>query len=124
MKNKNGFTLVELLAILVILGIIATITVINIGKQAELNDDNNKKILNQKIENAAKIYAAKYYSNIILDEQAVNDGKIKFSLNDLINDGVLYLSDNQCTTKRGVRITYTGSSTDFGDLEANDCYQP
>ena len=118
MTNKKGFTLVELLAILVILGIIATISVINIGRQSKMNDDENKKILNQKIENASKIYAAKYYSNMIL-----SGDEIKFTLNDLINDGVLYLSNGQCTSNRGDDIYYTDGSPDYTEIYADDCYQ-
>lgn len=112
--NKKGFTLVELLAIIAILGIIAAIAAPNINKQIAKGEEENKKILNQKIENASKLYAAKYYA------EAIVDGKeIKFKLNDLIEDGVLNLGSGECEHDVNKDITFIGSATDYSVL---NCY--
>ena len=44
MKNNNGFTLVELLAILVILGVIAGIAIINISKQTSVSEKQGQTV--------------------------------------------------------------------------------
>lgn len=119
MKNKKGFTLVELLAILVILGTIAAIAVFNISKQAEINEENEQSILEQKVQNAAKMYAAKYYASDI-----ISGNDIKFTLNDLIEDGLLNLGNSECTKKRKDIITFNnGEISDADDkLTDDDCF--
>ena len=88
--NKNGFTLVELLAIVVILGLIMVVAAPNMTKQIQKSEEESQTILNQKIENASKLYAAKYYAN-----KLVNGNKVTFTLNDLEQDGLINLKDKQ-----------------------------
>jgi type IV pilus assembly protein PilA len=57
LKNQRGLTLVELLAVVVILGIIAAIAVPNIGKLISKTEDDAKVAEGIQIINAAKIYA-------------------------------------------------------------------
>ena len=71
MKKKNGFTLVELLAILIILGIIALITVPIISKT--LKDAR----INTAIDSSYGYIRAVdklYYSKSLNDEDVVEDG--------------------------------------------------
>lgn len=56
LKNQRGLTLVELLAVIVILGIIAAIAVPNIGKLIDKTEKDAKVAEGIQIINAAKIY--------------------------------------------------------------------
>jgi type IV pilus assembly protein PilA len=56
LKNQRGLTLVELLAVVVILGIIAAIAVPNIGKLIGKTEDDAKVAEGIQIINAAKLY--------------------------------------------------------------------
>lgn len=117
-KNNKGFTLVELLAIVVILSLIAIIAAPNINKQIKENDENNQNILNQKIENAAHLYAAKYYA-----DKLVNGQTITFTLKDLQNDGLINLKDN-CSSKLNSTISINASSGyNYNNIKAANCYQ-
>ena len=117
--KKNGFTLVELLAILVILGVIAGIAIINISKQTSVSEKQGQTVLNQKIENASKLYAAKYFANDIISGNIVS-----FTINDLVEDGLLYLGSGECTNKMDTQIKFSdGEIQNVNELEAADCYQ-
>lgn len=94
MRKNKGFTLVELLAILVILGLIALATIPNISKQVKESEKQEQNVLDKKIENASKLYAAKYFADKIVKKEDFN-----FTLTDLENDGLLSLNDNQCSGK-------------------------
>lgn len=56
--NKKGFTLIEILAIVVLIGVIGVIAIPNITKQAEEHTDKQNKLTEEKLLNAAKIYAS------------------------------------------------------------------
>ena len=101
MNNKKGFTLTELLAIIVILAIIIAIAAPNMTKQIQKQETEEQNILNQKIENAAHLYAAKYYANKIVDTNLCDEftGICAYiTLNDLEQDGLLRLKDSECAT--------------------------
>lgn len=91
MRKNKGFTLIELLAIIVILGLIALAAIPNISKQVKESEKQEQTVLDKKIENASKLYAAKYYADKIVDGETFN-----FTLNELENDGLLSLNDDQC----------------------------
>lgn len=103
MLNNKGFTLIELLSIVVILSIIIALTVPNIGKQINKSEEENKSILNKKIENASHIYASKYFASKLVN---CNDDtcKISFTLNDLERDGLIKLNDDECNDDRKNKI--------------------
>lgn len=113
--NKKGFTLIELLAIVFILAIIIVIAIPSISKEIKIEEEEQKNILNQKIENAAHLYAAKYFADKI-----VNNEKFDFTLTDLENDGLLDLKD-KCSNKKTVTISYD-DGYDYTNIEDNDCY--
>lgn len=91
MRKNKGFTLIELLAIIVILGLIALAAIPNISKQVKESEKQEQTVLDKKIENASKLYAAKYYADKIVDGETFT-----FTLNELENDGLLSLNDDQC----------------------------
>lgn len=106
MKNKKGFTLVEVLAIIIILAVITVVAAPNITKQIKNSEDATQNILDTKIENASKLYAAKYYADKIVT-CASDDECAKFKLEDLEKDGLLRLADSECKS---------GGATISGDI--------
>lgn len=117
MKDNKGFTLVELLAVIVILAIIMIIAAPSMTKEIARNEAENKNILNQKIENAAHIYAAKYFVNDLID-----GSEISFTLNDLEQDGLIDLKD-KCSSKLKKDITVSSSGYNYDNVKGEDCYQ-
>ncbi|MBN2504846.1 MAG: prepilin-type N-terminal cleavage/methylation domain-containing protein, partial [Bacilli bacterium] len=101
LKNRKGVTLVELLAVIVILGIIAAIAVPTIGNLIERRREDAAEVEWLAIEEAAGNYA------IELDEGDV------FSVQDLFTEG--YLSES---------ITVLGGGTEptTEDVSAEDIF--
>ena len=56
MKNNHGFTLVELLAVIVILGSVSAITIVGITASLERRDEKECEEQIELVKNAAKIY--------------------------------------------------------------------
>lgn len=127
-KNK-GFTLIELLAIIVILGLIALAAIPNISKQVKESEKQEQTVLNKKIENASKLYAAKYYANEIVNcsSSSSDNPCIDFSLTDLENDGLLSLNDDQCKGYKSKNISvymYLDKiKFDYTNIENDSCYK-
>lgn len=92
MKNKNGFTLVELLAVIVILGVIITIAIPNVVSTLEKNkketflEDAEKMISSAeyKIRSDTKIEYPNDYSITILTLKTINSSEIEESPYDTI----------------------------------------
>lgn len=64
--NNKGFTLIEVLAVIVILGVLATITVPTVSNVIKQNEENSYKNLQKSIIAAAKIYISDNKYNITL----------------------------------------------------------
>ena len=64
-------------------------------KQIKKQETDEQNILNQKIENAAHLYAAKYYANKIVNCSS-NTTCAYITLNNLEQDGLLRLKDSEC----------------------------
>lgn len=129
MRKNKGFTLIELLAIIVILGLIALAAIPNISKQVKESEKQEQTVLDKKIENASKLYAAKYYADKIVDCTS-SSCDIEFTLNDLENDGLLSLKDDQCSNAtRNEQITVESVSgkiifnySNIGEESVADCH--
>ena len=118
--NNKGFTLAELLAVIVILAVIMIVAAPNLSKQFSKKEKTEQSVLKQKIENASKIYVAKYYANKVVN----GTGTIKFTLSDLEKDGLINLSKNsKCKDDKEKKIIVTLSSKPIG-FNYNDisCY--
>ncbi len=94
--NNKGFTLVEILAVVVILGIIATILIPAVGLIINKNKEDNYKNLKNSILSAAKVYMSdnRYNINRNIDNissEKIEDNKLTVQL--LINNDLL--STNQ-----------------------------
>lgn len=119
MKNNKGFTLIELLAIVVILGIIIALAAPSMTREIQRSEKENENILNQKIDNAAHIYAAKYYANKIV----AKDEDITFNLKALVEDGLISFKDNVCKEKLSGKIKIEdGINYDYSDIYHKECY--
>lgn len=68
MKDRKGFTLVELLAVLTILAIVAVITVPLVGTYITNSREKAYEVELQTLENAAKNWIAKYSARATWDE--------------------------------------------------------
>lgn len=87
MNNKNGFTLIELTTVIVLIAILSVLAVIPINNiiknsRKELNESQKKQIVlaaqNWAIDNDDK-----------LPKRGVNDADVKITLEDLYADGYL-----------------------------------
>ena len=116
MNNNKGFTLAELLAIVVIIGVIAVISSINMTKQISSSDKEEKNVLTQNIENASKIYAAKYYA-----KELIGSEDVKFKLTDLENEGLIIFKSGQCAGKRNEDINFNASDP-YLYITDDNCY--
>lgn len=65
--NKKGFTLVELLAVLVILVVIMTIAIPSVASSIERSKNKQKNAKIELIESAAEIYLDRYRNSITSD---------------------------------------------------------
>ena len=92
MKNKKGFTLVELLAVIAILGIIMTISVIAVTGTIDRSSERAHETLNSEIYEAAKRCVV----------ENIEDFSICKSLNSLISNGYL---QNVDTSKISAEIS-------------------
>lgn len=121
MKDNKGFTLVELLAIVVILVVIMLIAAPSMTKQIQKSEEEKQSALNQKIENAAHIYAAKYYA-----DKLVNSESFSFTLQNLVDDGLIDLK-GKCEDKHESSINISFSNNvvtySYADVKGTDCYK-
>ena len=104
MKKKNGFSLIEILAIVVRVGIISGVAIWGIKNLTDKEEKATNNTLNKKIENAAHLYAAKYYASDIIDCSNPTSC-FTFKLTDLTGDGLLKLSKDECHTEPNNIVT-------------------
>ncbi|QWB99744.1 prepilin-type N-terminal cleavage/methylation domain-containing protein [Mycoplasmatota bacterium] len=77
LRMHKGFSLVEVLAVIVILGVIASIAVLTIGNLVEKQRVNAAKAEWNHIQEAAKLFA--------LDDDRDTDGDGEFTFHELLN---------------------------------------
>ncbi|HPG42274.1 MAG TPA: type II secretion system protein [Acholeplasmataceae bacterium] len=110
LKSKKGVTLVELLAVVVILGIIAAIAVPTIGGLIERQEERAAESTFTSIEEAARLYA---------------EDDTPFQINTLVSSDFIDLKDNLVTiTEAGdtfvnVWIVVDGNTVNFFESQAN-----
>ena len=102
LKNKKGLTLIELIAVLVILGIIAAIAIPTIGNTINQQRQRAAEAEWSNIMTAARLYIAQ------------NDTETTFSMDDLFNGD--YISENVVLEEDDVGTVIT-SSTDIFEVD-------
>lgn len=90
MKKINGFTLVELLAVIIILCITVTIVVVKVDKNIKDANEFGNEIQIENIESAALIYADEYTSSLSNLQNIKAD---TITISTLINSGLLNSKD-------------------------------
>ena len=121
MSNK-GFTLIEVLAVIVLLVIIMTIATPNITRQINRKEEEEQNLLNEKIENASMLYVSKYYVSDILTPSFTS---VSFTLRDLQEDGLININKNgKCPSVIDEKITvsYVNNILKYNYNNLTDCY--
>jgi len=126
MRKNKGFTLIELLSIIVIMGVIIVLAGPSMTRQFNKEEENNSKILREKIHNATKLYIAKYHASTLL-----SGGSISLTLSDLQNDGLINLQTNQnCKNKLtgAIKVSVDTNGKVIYNYKSDDniitCYGP
>ena len=90
MKNKKGFTLIEILCVIVIIGILSVIATISIVNLSSKSKDNLYCAKIELIENIAESYGIKYELELNNSNELYNGYKsLKIKVNTLVMAGKL-----------------------------------
>ena len=116
--NKKGFTLVELLVVIVILGVIMSIAIPSITSSIERSKDKQKTQIIKLIESAGELYVDKH-------KNTVQQGK-SITLDDLIEDGLITKEEmkdpfNEKRTLCGY-LGYDGKKVSWNDTSGSNQY--
>lgn len=120
--NKKGFTLVELLVVIVILVIIMSIAIPSITSSLDRSKAKQRDAKVKLIESAAEIYADRHIGTTTVSTT-------KVSVSDLYNEGLITIeqlkdpfNDENCIIED---VTCTGTSCKMeatgDDIETGDC---
>ena len=115
--NKKGFTLVELLVVIVILGVIMSIAIPSITSSIERSKDKQKTQIIKLIESAGELYVDKH-------KNTVKPGQI--TLDKLIGDGLITAQEmkdpfNEKRTLCGY-LGYDGKKVSWNDTSGSNQY--
>ena len=111
MKNNQGFTLVELIATIVILGVVLSITGFAITTVITNARQRNYDLLITDIKSAAELYYQEctYMSTV---NDLCTDGKVRrVTLGDLVKYG--YLSSNDTTEGNTTKVIHPDNEKDI-----------
>ena len=91
MNNNKGFTLVELIAAIVLLSLVVGITSYSIIGIINRNKEENYNLLIKNINSAAETYyqECRYSNNDMINCNKIENDEYKISLGDLVNYGFL-----------------------------------
>ena len=111
--NNKGFTLVEILAVVVILGMVMAIAIPNVSKLIKINEGNNYEQLKSTIMSAAKMYISDHKYEIVVNGSCSNPSdKIsisKINTYDVIDDKLVIselVDDGNIKTDKVGNIIY------------------
>jgi len=95
-KNEQGFTLIEMLIVMLVISILLIITVPNIAKNQETIEDKGCAAYTKMVEGQVQAYKLK-------------TGHNPASVADLITEGLLNDEENKCPTGKVVEIDSQGN---------------
>ena len=122
--DNRGFTLVEVLAVIVILGVLSTILVFSVTGLLKKGEEDNYNSLRNSIISAARVYISDKRSDIVLDSTdkcdndnryrriATVDGKVinsMLSVKILVDDKLLSTGEIVNPKKKGQKLDLNGS---------------
>lgn len=116
MNKEEGFTLVELLAVIVILGIIVAIAIPAVGSVISRAENNANEAEESLVIDAARLYTIENASGFTSDETKVKVEK-------LVDGGYLELRDSNINKASEVTITRNGNEEEGFTYEYTYEYQ-
>ena len=90
-KNRIGFTLVELLAVIVIISILVGLVVSSVSRYKNKAEEKEKKILRQNI-----ISIFNNYRIEMLEEGKVIKQKVTYKISDMDSDAIINYNGKKC----------------------------
>ena len=118
--NNKGFTLVELLAVVVILVIIMTVALPNISSSIERSQNKQDAAMEKVIISAGELYVSKHKASIKNKLSTISSCSI--SVQDLTSEN--YLSSEDVSNYSSSCLNYNGSNFEYKDsgCVADKCY--
>ena len=113
--NKKGFTLVELIAVVAVLGMIVGFAVFSVTSLVKRAQDNTKKETIENLKDAAIMYCMDNHFKRNVTTPCVH------TVEELVNSGDFENKDNICKAKGKVTVTIKtiNSTTNKKDYEAS-----
>ena len=96
MLNKKGFTLLEMVVVVMIIAVLFLLTIPNVSKVMDSVDDNACDALTRVVDSAIVQYKLTY-------------GQYPASINDLVSAG--FISDDQVSCSNGKKLYISGGQT-------------
>ena len=125
MKNNKGFTLIELIATIVILAVVLSITGYAITGIISSARQKNYELLITDIKSAAELYYQEctYMSTASLNKHVCNDGTVRnITLGELVIYG--YLTSNDSTeSENSMRVINPNTEEDISDCQIKITYE-
>lgn len=134
-KNRKGFTLVELLAVIVIISILVGLVVSSVSRYKNKAEEKEKKILRQNI-----ISIFNNYRIEMLEEGKVIKQGVTYEISNMDSDAIINYNGKKCNDIGTSHIFYTKKKSsneevycilftcngtkiidDIGDTENTDC---
>ena len=105
MKDRHGFTLVELLAVIVILGSISIVTVMGISASLERQEQSEICSQIEIVKNDAKIWFSLNSGSSVTLAKLKSDGYIDNQKITKLNGGTVVISSNNYVYKKDTNIS-------------------
>lgn len=118
MKNNKGFTLVELIATIVILGVVLSITGFAITTVIKKARTKNYELLITDIKSAAELYYQEctYMSSTALPNSMCENGQVKtITLGDLVDYG--YLTSNDTSEAGAAKVIHPNTEANISSCK-------